>query len=35
MWKKDEGILYAHVNDSFVRAYRIDGKALKEFLPRN
>ncbi len=33
MKNKDEGILYAHVDDSFVRAYRIDGKALKEFLP--
>lgn len=31
---KNEGILFAHVDDSFVRAYRIDSKALKEFLPK-
>lgn len=35
MENKDEGLLYAHVDDSFVRAYKIDAWALKEFLPRN
>ncbi len=35
MKDKNEGILYAHVDDSFVRAYRIDARALKEFLPKS
>ncbi|MBI3623043.1 hypothetical protein HY212_03110 [Candidatus Pacearchaeota archaeon] len=30
---KQEGILYAHVNDSFVRAYKINFKELRKFLP--
>ena len=29
---KHEGILYCHVNDSFVRAYEIDAKELKRYL---
>jgi hypothetical protein len=29
---KDKGILYAHPNDSFVRAYQIDAKELKKYL---
>jgi hypothetical protein len=33
--KKQEGILYAHVNDSFVRAYKINVKELKKLLPEN
>jgi hypothetical protein len=32
--KKYEGILYAHVNDSFVRAYKINLKELKRLLPK-
>jgi len=31
----DEGILYAHVNDSFVRAYRLDGRELQRYLNKN
>ena len=30
----DEGLLYAHVNDSFVRAYKIDKNALIARLPK-
>lgn len=30
---KREGLLYAHVNDSFVRAYKIKFKELRKFLP--
>lgn len=30
---KNEGILYAHVNDSFVRAYKINANKLLKFLP--
>ena len=30
---KDKGILYAHVDDSFVRAYTIDTEKLKTLLP--
>lgn len=33
--KKDEGILYAHVNDSFVRAYKINAKELKKYIKEN
>lgn len=33
--KKDEGILYAHVNDSFIRAYKINAKELKKLIPKN
>jgi len=29
----NEGILYAHVNDSFVRAYKIDAKELQKLIP--
>lgn len=29
---KNKGILYCHVNDSFIRAYEIDGKELKIYL---
>jgi hypothetical protein len=29
---KEKGILYSHPNDSFVRAYEIDAKGLKEYL---
>ncbi len=29
---KDKGILYCHVNDSFVRAYEIDAKELEKYL---
>ena len=29
-----EGILYAHVNDSFIRAYKISADGLKKFLPK-
>jgi hypothetical protein len=32
---KENGILFAHVDDSFVRAYRLNAKVLKEFLPKN
>jgi len=31
---KNEGILYCHVNDSFVRAYKINSKELKKLLPK-
>lgn len=31
----EEGILYAHVNDSFIRAYKINSKELKKLLPKN
>lgn len=31
---EDEGILYAHVDDSFVRVYRINAKELKQHLPQ-
>lgn len=30
--EKDKGLLYCHVNDSFVRAYEIDIKDLKRYL---
>ncbi|MBS3077771.1 hypothetical protein J4233_05910 [Candidatus Pacearchaeota archaeon] len=30
----EHGILYAHVNDSFVRAYKISYKAMRKRLPR-
>lgn len=35
--KKDykEGILYAHVDDSFVRAYTLKVELIKEFLSKN
>lgn len=33
--KKGEGILYAHVNDSFVRAYKVDLKELKRYIEKN
>jgi hypothetical protein len=29
---KDEGILYCHVDDSFVRAYKINAKELKKYI---
>ncbi len=32
---KDEGILYCHIDDSFVRAYKIDGKSLFAYLKKN
>jgi hypothetical protein len=32
--KSDEGILYAHVNDSFVRAYRINKEELKKYIEK-
>jgi hypothetical protein len=32
--KKDEGILYAHINDSFIRAYKINARELKKLLPK-
>jgi len=31
---KDQGLLYAHVNDSFIRAYKINLKELKKLLPK-
>lgn len=31
--KEHEGILYAHINDSFIRAYKINAKELKKLLP--
>ena len=31
--KKGEGILYAHVDDFFVRAYTLNAKAMKSLLP--
>jgi len=31
--KKGEGILYAHVDDSFVRAYTLNAEWIREFLP--
>ena len=30
--EKDKGVLYCHVNDSFVRAYEIDAKELRKYL---
>mgnify|MGYP006883582331 CR=1 FL=1 len=33
--EKQSGILYAHVNDSFIRAYKIDANELKKLLPKN
>jgi hypothetical protein len=32
---KKEGILYAHINDSFIRAYKLDASKLKNLLPNN
>jgi len=32
---KDEGILYCHVDDSFVRAYKINMKELKKYIETN
>lgn len=32
---KDEGFLYCHVDDSFVRAYKLNSRRLKEFLPKS
>jgi len=32
--EKGKGILYAHVDDSFVRAYSLDAEKLKELLPK-
>ncbi len=32
--EKGKGILYAHVDDSFVRAYTIDADKLKELVPK-
>jgi hypothetical protein len=32
--KKGEGILYAHVDDSFVRAYTLNAEAIKNLLPK-
>lgn len=32
---KNYGYLYAHVDDSFIRAYKIDYEKLKNFLPEN
>jgi hypothetical protein len=32
--EKGKGILYAHVDDSFVRAYTLDADAIKSLLPR-
>ena len=34
MRNENDGILYTHIDDSFVRAYRIEGEALREFLPK-
>ena len=31
---QDKKILYAHVDDSFIRAYEIDAKELKKLLPK-
>ena len=31
--KKGEGILYAHVDDSFVRAYKLNAKSIESLLP--
>ncbi|MDP2598619.1 MAG: hypothetical protein Q8P49_02190 [Candidatus Liptonbacteria bacterium] len=31
--KKGEGVLYAHVDDSFVRAYTLNAEAIKSLLP--
>ena len=33
--KPGEGILYAHVDDSFVRAYTLIAEKIKELLPKN
>ena len=33
--KKSEGILYAHVDDSFVRAYTLDAEAIKSLLSKS
>jgi hypothetical protein len=32
--EKGKGILYAHVDDSFVRAYDLDAEKIKELLPK-
>jgi hypothetical protein len=32
---KDKGILYCHINDSFVRAYEVDLKELKDYVKKN
>ncbi len=32
--KKGKGVLYAHVDDSFVRAYEIDGTSIQSLLPK-
>lgn len=32
--KKEQGILYAHINDSFIRAYKINAKELKKIVPK-
>jgi hypothetical protein len=32
---KGKGILYAHVDDSFVRAYTLEAKKIKKLLPKN
>lgn len=33
--KPGEGILYAHVDDSFVRAYTLNAEAIRSLLPKN
>lgn len=35
MKDENEGILYCHVNDSFIRAYELDSGELKKYLPKN
>jgi hypothetical protein len=32
--KKGKGILYAHVDDSFVRAYTLEAEKIKALLPK-
>lgn len=32
---KDKGILYAHVNDSFIRAYELNPKEMKKYIEKN
>jgi len=32
---RDQGLLYAHVDDSFIRAYRLNAKELKQYLPQS
>jgi len=32
---KDKGLLYCHVNDSFVRAYEVDLKELRKYVEKN